>query len=150
MLPSQTGTSEHTPKTHCFFVAGGSFLVSIWSSDGFCHLPLGVSLSCEKCGLGACRISYELSEEPPVVVIKNREGRQERVKVVPDAWLRFDRTDGKKLPILWEIDRGREHQNRFRQHVASRVAFLDSGQYEQVFGQRGARIAYLTTGDRPE
>src|SRR2546421_12977202 len=51
MLPSQTGTSEHTPKTHCFFVAGGSFLVSIWSSYGFCHLPLGVSLSCEKCGL---------------------------------------------------------------------------------------------------
>src|SRR5438067_13502958 len=53
MLPSQTGTSEHTPKTHCFFVAGGSFLVSIWSSYGFCHLPLGVSLSCEKCGLTA-------------------------------------------------------------------------------------------------
>src|SRR5947208_3645464 len=51
MLPSQTDTSEHTPKTHCFFVAGGSFLVSIWSSYGFCHLPLGVSLSCEKCGL---------------------------------------------------------------------------------------------------
>jgi len=100
--------------------------------------------------LAACRISYELSEQPPVVAIRNREGRQERVKVVPDAWLRFDRADGKKLPILWEIDRGREHQNRFRQHIASRVAFLVSGQYEKVFGERGARIAYLTTGERPE
>jgi protein involved in plasmid replication-relaxation len=58
--------------------------------------------------LGACRISYELSEQPQVVTIKNREGRQERVKVVPDAWLRFDRCDGKKLPVILEIDRGRE------------------------------------------
>jgi hypothetical protein len=104
----------------------------------------------EDLSLAVCRISYELSEEPPVVVIKNREGRQERVKVVPDAWLRFDRSDGKKLPVLWEIDRGREHQIRFKEHIASRLALLVSGEYERVFGQRSARIAYLTTGERPE
>jgi hypothetical protein len=34
--------------------------------------------------------------------------------------------------------------------VAARIEFLASEQYTRVFGTRGVRIAYVTTGARPE
>jgi hypothetical protein len=99
--------------------------------------------------LAARRISYELWVSPPVVEIDAEDGKKE-VKVVPDAWLLFERPDGKRASVLVEIDRGREYQAAFKAHVAARLEFIASGQYTRVFGTRGVTIAYATTGERPE
>ena len=99
--------------------------------------------------LAGQRISYELSVDPPVVEIAGEEGKTP-VKVIPDAWLLFERPDGSRSSLLLEVDRGREYQAAFRAHVAARIEFLASGQYTRVFGTRGVRIAYVTTGERPE
>ncbi len=37
--------------------------------------------------------------------------------IVPDAWLLFERSDGKRFPVLLERDRGMEYQQKFKQHV---------------------------------
>jgi hypothetical protein len=95
------------------------------------------------------RISYELWDKPPIVEIA-AEGGPKQVKVIPDAWFLFERHDGKRASVLLEIDRGREYQAAFKAHVAARIAFIVSGQYERVFGTRGVTIAYATTGERPE
>ena len=70
--------------------------------------------------------------------------------MIPDAWLLFERPDGSRSSLLLKVDRGREYQAAFRAHVAARIEFLASGQYTRVFGTRGVRIAYVTTGERPE
>ena len=95
------------------------------------------------------RISYELWKDPPIVQIAV-DGQQQKVKVVPDAWLLFQRADGRRASVLLEIDRGRESQAAFKAHIAGRIEFLASEQYRQVFGVRSVRIAYTTTGERPE
>ena len=103
--------------------------------------------------LTSSRTGYELAELAPGVLIEDEEGKR-AVRVVPDAWLLFTRVEGRRersLGLLLEIDRGREYQAAFKQHVASRVEFIASGAYERVFGSRGGvRIAYATTGERPE
>jgi hypothetical protein len=85
----------------------------------------------------------------PLVQIET-EGERREVKAVPDAWLLFERPDGKRASILVEIDRGREYGSAFKAHVAARTEFIASGQYERVFGTPGVTIAYTTTGERPE
>ena len=99
--------------------------------------------------LAGRRISYQLAEQPPVVELADREGKR-LVKVIPDAWLLVERRDGKKSSVLLEIDRGREYQAAFKAHIMARIGFIASGEYTRVFGTRGVRIAYLTTGERPE
>src|SRR5262245_5534666 len=70
--------------------------------------------------------------------------------VVPDAWLHFERTaDKKRFPILVEIDRGSEYQERLKNHVKGRLEFYRSGEYERVFGTPAVLIAYATTGAVP-
>jgi hypothetical protein len=67
--------------------------------------------------------------------------------VVPDAWLHFERVaDGAHFPVLVEIDRGSEFQERFKSHVKGRLAFIRSGEYTRVFGTPAVIIAYATTG----
>jgi hypothetical protein len=66
--------------------------------------------------------------------------------VVPDAWLHFARIDGRKFPVLVEIDRGTEDQERFKNHVRGRLEFIRSGEYARVFGTPAVIIAYATTG----
>jgi hypothetical protein len=99
--------------------------------------------------LASRRISYELWDKPPIVEIAE-EGRKTQVKVIPDAWLLFERGDRKKASVLVEIDLGREYQAAFKAHVAARIEFIASGKYTRVFGTRGVTIAYATTGERPE
>jgi Replication-relaxation len=101
-------------------------------------------------GLSAVRTSHELAETPGRVWLAGRGGKRNVVTVIPDAWLCFERPDGKRAPVLLEIDRGREHQQAFKQHVASRVEFIASGEYSRVFGTKSVTIAYATTGERPE
>ena len=99
--------------------------------------------------LAGRRISYELWKSPPVVQIA-LDGERHEVKVVPDAWLLFERADGRRASVLVEIDRGREYRSAFKAHVAARIEFIASGEYSKVFGTRGVTIAYATTGERPE
>jgi hypothetical protein len=87
--------------------------------------------------LADVRLSFELEKQ-----IGKREGEV----VVPDAWLHFARDDGKKFPVLVEIDRGTEDQERFKNHVGGRIEFIRSGDYAQVFGTQAVVIAYATTG----
>src|SRR5947209_4667815 len=100
--------------------------------------------------LAACRISYELARQPVVVSVSVPGGGSEQVRLIPDAWLLFERSDGKKAAILLEIDRGHEFQVAFKRHVAVRLEFIASGEYSRVFGTKGVTIAYVTTGERPE
>src|SRR4051794_34227098 len=53
------------------------------------------------------RISYEISQHPVNVNMTFR-GERVTIKVIPDAWLLFERADGKRGSILLEIDRGTE------------------------------------------
>jgi hypothetical protein len=100
------------------------------------------------------RTCYELSKISPTVIL-NKDGREENLKVIPDSWLLFERVKGAEhkcfFPILLEIDRGREYQQKFKSHVRSRIEFIKKGgAYTQVFGQSAVTIAYVTTGERPE
>src|SRR5262249_417864 len=58
--------------------------------------------------------------------------------------------DGKRFPILLEIDRGSEYQERFKAHVRGRLELIRSGTYATVFGTPAVVVAYATTGERPE
>jgi hypothetical protein len=82
------------------------------------------------------RLSYEL-------------GRSS-AKVIPDGFLLFEDKNGKKHPLLIEIDRGMEYQQKFKRHVKARIEFIQSGEYEKVFGLKSVLVAYATTGQRPE
>jgi hypothetical protein len=67
--------------------------------------------------------------------------------IVPDAWLHFARGEGQKFPVLLEIDRGTDYQERFKNHVRARIEFIRSGDYERVFGVPAVIIAYATTSE---
>jgi Replication-relaxation len=83
------------------------------------------------------RLCYDLERS-----LRDRTGEA----VVPDAWLHFARDDGRKFPVLVEIDRGTEDQERFKNHIKGRLEFIRSGDYAQVFGTQAVVIAYATTG----
>jgi hypothetical protein len=95
------------------------------------------------------RICYELAREAATVEI-NKEGKVEKLKVTPDAWIEFERNDGKKFPILLEVDRGMEHGKKYMSHVRSRIEFIRSGAYKKMFQTDAVLISYITTGDLPE
>src|SRR3954452_9216463 len=95
------------------------------------------------------RISYEISQHP-VHVNVTYGGHRETIKVIPDAWLLFERTGGEMFPILLEIDRGTEYQQKFKQHIRARIEFIRSGAYREMFGTQAVMIVYATTGDIPE
>jgi hypothetical protein len=97
------------------------------------------------------RISYELAKVSPSVRIP--AGRKTvAVSVIPDAWLLFEKLENGAhahfFPVLLEIDRGTEFQQRFKQHIQARIEFIRSGAYRQLFGQQAVVIAYVTTGDK--
>ena len=66
----------------------------------------------------------------------------------------FERVhDGKHekwLPVLLEIDRGTQDQGKFRERVESRIEFIRSGAYRELFETEAVTIAYATTGETPE
>jgi Replication-relaxation len=77
--------------------------------------------------------------------IERSLGKREREEMVPDAWLLFEQ-DGKQFPVLVEIDRGTEYQERFKNHVRGRLEFIRSGDYAHVFETTAVIIAYATSG----
>lgn len=80
--------------------------------------------------LSDMRICYELAAKAGAVAIGGGEGK-EKVPVVPDAWLLFERFRGRvfeeSLPVVVEIDRGTMYRVRFKKHVKERIEFVRSG-----------------------
>ena len=99
------------------------------------------------------RISYELQSSVSSVTVA-KAGKTETIRVVPDAWLLFERLKNgahdTSFPILLEIDRGMEYQQKFKRHIASRIEFIRSGEYSKLFDTHAVTIAYATTGQTPE
>jgi protein involved in plasmid replication-relaxation len=95
------------------------------------------------------RICYEMGSNPVSIDVET-EGKMEKVSVIPDAWILFERLKkGEReyvFPVLLEIDRGTMYRQRFKRHVLSRIEFVASGEYRRVFGQEAVVIAYATTG----
>lgn len=98
-------------------------------------------------------ISYELAKKPASIAVL-KDGGTEIIKVVPDAWMLFERLKNGEherfIPVLFEIDRGMEFKQKFTHHIRSRIAFIRSGAYKNMFQTDAVLIAYLTTGERPE
>jgi hypothetical protein len=93
---------------------------------------------------------YTLADVRLCYDIERSLGKRTAEAVVPDAWLDFARvTDGERFPVLVEIDRGTEFQERFKQHIKGRLAFIRSGEYARVFSTPAVIIAYATTGRTP-
>lgn len=94
--------------------------------------------------------SYELGTMIPGVELM-KEGKPEKVPVIPDAWLLFEvREDGEWFasPVLLEVDRGTTYKRKFQERIAARIEFIrEGGVYAQVFGRREVMIAYVTTGE---
>jgi hypothetical protein len=75
---------------------------------------------------------------------------EETVMVIPDAWLQFHKTTGKKgswYPVFVEIDRATEQQKYFKRQIKARALFLTNGGYKKLFGTNKGVIAYATTGN---
>jgi hypothetical protein len=86
-----------------------------------------------------------------MTTLPNKAGKTEEVPilVVPDAWLDFlfSTSTTPRQPILVEIDRGTEQQQKFKEHIASRITYVrKGGAYSQQFGTQYVTIAYATTG----
>jgi hypothetical protein len=76
-------------------------------------------------------------------------------KVVPDAWLLFERLKNGAhdtyFPVLLEVDRGTEHSKKFIQHLRTRLEFVKKGgEYSRLFGQEAVMIAYVTVSETAE
>ena len=99
------------------------------------------------------RLSYDLARQPAKVTLANKN-RKTTVTVIPDAWVKFDHMEHgahkQYMAVLFELDRGMEYQQKFKQHIKGRIAFIRSGQYQQMFGVPGVIIAYATTGQTPQ
>jgi hypothetical protein len=114
----------------------------VCAAEYFCRTYSQFSLSQKK-------LSYELAQEPPTVTFETEE-HTTTVTVVPDAFLCFERPDGEKFPVLVEIDRGTEYQDRFKNHVKTRIKLILSGTFARIFHTPAVVVAYATAGEPPE
>ena len=90
------------------------------------------------------RVSYELSRHPPKVTVGKKT-----LTVIPDAWLLFGKGSD-KYAVLFELDRGMEFQQKFKEHIKGRIELIRSGQYAKIFGVPGVTVSYVTTGQTPQ
>ena len=90
------------------------------------------------------RVSYEISRLQPKVTIDKKT-----LTVIPDAWLLFGK-GSEKYAVLFEVDRGMEFQQKFKEHVKGRIELIRSGQYANLFGVPGVIVSYVTTGQTPQ
>src|SRR5918999_579846 len=105
------------------------------------------------------RICYELSRAAPSVELTDDKGGREKVKIIPDAWLLFQKLSNNNnkherfYQVILEIDRGTQFQKRYVKSIHARLEFIkDYRAYSSLFGTapNNVIIAYITTGDRPE
>jgi hypothetical protein len=102
-------------------------------------------------------ISHELARKAPSIEITNDKGERDKVKVIFDGFLLFQKLNNDKherfYQILLEIDRGTEFKQRLVKSIQARLEFVkDHKAYSSLFGTTPSNviIAYITTGDRPE
>jgi hypothetical protein len=71
----------------------------------------------------------------------------EQVSVVPDGLILVTnpRTN-QRLLVLLEIDQNTQAEGRFKEHIASRLAYVKSPQLRDTYGTVPYRIAYATQG----
>src|SRR5205085_1879061 len=83
--------------------------------------------------------------------IQSQLGR-EAVRFTPDGWLDFRITSGNQTHqacILVELDMDTHQKPRFQKKIASYVAFINEGLYEQQFQTTSVVIAFVTpTGEK--
>jgi hypothetical protein len=129
--PSKTGRLSHSHLAHQLLLTRFVVCASYFTRQHPEHSLVDVKLC------------YELERQIP------RHGGE---VIVPDAWLHFERVaDGVRFPVLVEIDRGSEFQERYKNHhVRGRIEFIRSGDYARVFGTPAVIIAYATTGQVQE
>jgi hypothetical protein len=106
------------------------------------------------------RICYELAREAATVEVSKdtlpagRPRKTEILKVIPDAWVEFEKLKNGKHeryhPIMLEVDRGSKHSLRLKRDLHNRIAFIKNGAYRKMFGTEAVMIAYITIGDLPE
>ena len=77
---------------------------------------------------------------------------REDVRFTPDGWLDFRITNNNQTQqacILLEMDMDTHQKPRFQKKIASYVAFINEGLYEQAFNTTSVVIAFVTpTGDK--
>src|SRR5436309_11235525 len=77
---------------------------------------------------------------------------REDVRFTPDGFLDFRITAGNQTQqacILWEMDMDTHQKPRFQKKIASYIAFINEGLYEQQFQTTSVVIAFVTpTGDK--
>ena len=135
--PQKTQNMGYSQMTHNIILT--RFLVA---AQHWCQLQSAFRLA-------RMRISYELAEQPATVVL-TQEGRRRVLKVIPDAWLGFIRvSDGRRFPILLEIDRGTQYQKKFKEQIRARIEYIRSELYKRTFRAEAVMIAYVTTGGDP-
>jgi Replication-relaxation len=128
--PSKTGRLSHSHLTHQLLVTRFVTAACWWSKAS------------PEYTLAEVRLSFEIEQ-----------GLHTRTAavVIPDAWLLFERlSDGARFPVLVEVDRGSEYQERFKTHVRGRLEFIRSGDYTRLFHTPAVIIAYATTGQIAE
>jgi Replication-relaxation len=94
------------------------------------------------------RVSYELARNPPKVTLAAKN-KKLTLTIIPDAWVLFEK-DSEKYAVIFELDRGMEFQQKFKEHVKGRIELIRSGEYQRVFGVPGVIVSYLTIGQTPE
>ena len=130
--PSKVGRISHSHLAHQLLLTRFEAATCYWASKQ------------PEYTLADVRLSYEL--EKGVAMLEERYDRAS-VTIVPDGWLHVERVaDGARFPILLEIDRGSEYQERLKNHVRGRIEFIRSGDYAEVFHTPAVLIAYATTG----
>jgi hypothetical protein len=110
--------------------------------------------------LSTMRTEYELKKElaeehakkhaASITLTPDNGKAEEKIMVIPDAWLEFHHTTGNKgswRPVFLEIDRGSEQQKYFKRQIRARALFLANGGYKKLFGTNKGVIAYATTGN---
>jgi hypothetical protein len=90
------------------------------------------------------RISYDLARTPPKVTVDKKT-----LTIIPDVWLFFGKGE-RKAAVIFELDRGMEYQQKFKEHVRGRIEFIRTGEYQRVFGVPGVIVSYITTGETPQ
>ena len=94
------------------------------------------------------RISYELARVAPTVTLTEQK-KALPLTIIPDAWVLFEK-ENRKYAVIFELDRGMEHQAQFKRHIKGLIELIRSGQYAKIFGVPGVIVSYVTTGQTPQ
>jgi hypothetical protein len=95
---------------------------------------------------------YSILRNPPTIpqVI---DGKETKVAVVPDAFLRIELKDGDEYGCWIEVDRLSENYKKYLQLVRNRLELAKSEQYKKYFNIDSCLFCYIVTdiaGNTPE